>query len=44
MDFSIFLGIRGGFGIIVFFFCKDFEQDFCEKIISKNEKHIPVEV
>ena len=44
MDYSIFDAIRGGFGKVVFVIRKDFEQDFREKIISKYEKHIPVEV
>ena len=44
MDYSIFDAIRGGFGKIVFVIRKDFEQDFREKIISKYENHIPVEV
>lgn len=44
MDYSIFDAIRGGFGKVVFVIRKDFEQDFREKIISKYENHIPVEV
>lgn len=44
MDYSIFDAIRGGFGKIVFVIRKTFEQDFREKIISKYENHIPVEV
>ena len=44
MDYSIFDAIRGGFGKLVFVIRKDFEKDFCEKIISKYENHIPVEV
>lgn len=44
MDYSIFDAIRGGFGKIVFVIRKDFEEDFCKKIISKYENHIPVEV
>lgn len=44
MDYSIFDAIRGGFGKIVFVIRKDFEEDFRKKIISKYEKHIPVEV
>lgn len=44
MDYSIFDAIRGGFGKIVFVIRKSFEQDFREKIISKYENHIPVEV
>ena len=44
MDYSIFDAIRGGFGKLVFVISKDFEKDFREKIISKYENHIPVEV
>lgn len=44
MDYSIFDAIRGGFGKLVFVIRKTFEQDFREKIISKYENHIPVEV
>ena len=44
MDYSIFDAIRGGFRKLVFVIRKDFEKDFCEKIISKYENHIPVEV
>ena len=44
MDYSIFDAIRGGFGKIVFVIRKDFEKDFREKILSKYESHIPVEL
>lgn len=44
MDYSIFDAIRGGFGKIVFVIRKTFEKDFREKIISKYENHIPVEL
>ncbi|CDD82561.1 MULTISPECIES: hypothetical protein [Bacteroidaceae] len=44
MDYSIFDAIRGGFGKIVFVIRKDFEKDFREKILSKYENHIPVEL
>jgi hypothetical protein len=44
MDYSVFDAIRGGFGKIVFVIRKDFEADFREKILSKYENHIPVEV
>ncbi len=44
MDYSIFDAIRGGFGKVVFVIRKDFEKDFREKIISKYENHIPVEL
>jgi hypothetical protein len=44
MDYSIFDAIRGGFGKIVFVIRKDFEEDFCIKILNKYENHIPVEI
>lgn len=44
MDYSVFDAIRGGFGKIVFVIRKTFEQDFREKVLSKYENHIPVEV
>ena len=44
MDYSIFDAIRGGFGKLVFVIRKSFEKDFREKIISKYENHILVEV
>ena len=44
MDYSIFDAIRGDFGKLVFVIRKSFEKDFREKIVSKYENHIPVEV
>lgn len=44
MDYSIYDAIRAGFGKVVFVIRKDFEQDFREKVLSKYEGHIPVEV
>ena len=44
MDYSIYDAIHAGFGKIVFVIRKDFEQDFRDKILSKYEGHIPVEV
>lgn len=44
MDYSIFDALRAGFGKVVFVIRKDFEKDFKEKIISKYEKSVPVEV
>lgn len=44
MDYSIYDAMRAGFGKIVFVIRKDFEADFREKILSKYENHIPVEV
>jgi hypothetical protein len=44
MDYSIFDAIRSGFGKIVFVIRKDFENDFRQKILSKYEDHVAVEV
>ncbi|MDE6305139.1 MAG: nucleotidyltransferase [Muribaculaceae bacterium] len=44
MDYSIYDAIQSGFGKVVFVIRKDFEADFREKILSKYEGHIPVEV
>lgn len=44
MDYSIYDTIQSGFGKVVFVIRKDFEADFREKILSKYEGHIPVEV
>ncbi len=44
MDYSIYDAIHSGFGKIVFVIRKDFEQDFRDKILSKYEGHITVEV
>ncbi|MDE6832027.1 MAG: nucleotidyltransferase, partial [Muribaculaceae bacterium] len=40
----IYDAIKSGFGKVVFVIRKDFEKDFREKILSKYEGHIPVEV
>lgn len=44
MDYSIFDAIKAGFGKIVFIIRKDFETDFRNKILSKYEGHVPVEL
>ena len=44
MDYSIYDAIRAGFGKLVFVIRKDFEQDFREKVVSKYQGHLPVEV
>lgn len=44
MDYSTYDAIKAGFGKLVFVIRKDFEQQFREKIVSKYEKHIPVEI
>ncbi|MCM1005876.1 MAG: nucleotidyltransferase [Prevotella sp.] len=44
MDYSVYDALRAGFGKIVFVIRRDFEQDFREKVLSKYEGHVPVEV
>ncbi len=44
MDYSVYDALRAGFGKIVFVIRHDFEQEFREKIVSKYEGHVPVEV
>ncbi|MDE5555177.1 MAG: nucleotidyltransferase [Muribaculaceae bacterium] len=44
MDYSIYDALQAGFGKVVFVIRKDIEQEFREKILSKYEGHIPVEV
>ena len=44
MDYSVYDARRAGFGKIVFVIRHDFEQEFRDKIISKYEGHVPVEV
>lgn len=44
MDYSIYDALRGGFGKVVFVIRKSFDKEFREKVISKYENHIPVEV
>lgn len=44
MDYSVFDAIRAGFGKIVFVIRKDFETDFREKVLSKYQDIIPVDV
>ena len=44
MDYSVYDALRAGFGKIVFVIRKDFEKEFREKIISKYEGHVPVDV
>ncbi|MDE5773688.1 MAG: nucleotidyltransferase [Muribaculaceae bacterium] len=44
MDYSVYDALRAGFGKIVFVIRHDFEQEFREKIISKYEGQVPVEV
>lgn len=44
MDYSIYDAIRAGFGKVVFVIRKSFEADFREKILSKYENQISVEL
>ncbi len=44
MDYSIYDALQAGFGKVVFVIRRDFEADFREKILSKYEGHVPVEV
>src|SRR5574344_1903074 len=44
MDYSIYDAIHAGFGKLVFVIRKDFEDVFREKVVSKYEGHLPVEV
>ncbi len=44
MDYSIYDAIQAGFGKVVFVIRRVFEQDFREKIVSKYEGRIPVEL
>lgn len=44
MDYSIFDAIRAGFGKVVFVIRRSFEQEFKEKILSKYEGKIALEV
>ncbi len=44
MDYSIYDAMRAGFGKVVFVIRHDFEDAFREKILSKYQGHIPVEV
>lgn len=44
MDYSIYDALRAGFGKIVFVIREHFDKEFREKIVSKYEQHVPVEV
>lgn len=44
MDYSIYDALQAGFGKLVFVIREYFDEEFREKIVSKYEKHIPVEV
>ncbi|MDR1809459.1 MAG: nucleotidyltransferase [Prevotella sp.] len=44
MDYSIYDALRGGFGKVVFVIRESFDKEFREKIVSKYENHIPVDV
>ncbi len=44
MDYSVYDALRAGFGKIVFVIRHDFEKEFRDKVVSKYEGHVPVEV
>ena len=44
MDYSIYDALQAGFGKVVFVIRHDFEDEFREKILSKDQGHIPVEL
>lgn len=44
MDYSVYDALQAGFGKIVFVIRHDFEQEFREKVVSKYEGHVPVEI
>ncbi len=44
MDYSIYDAIKSGFGKLVFVIRKSFEKEFVDKVASKYDKHIPVEI
>lgn len=44
MDYSIYDAMQAGFGKVVFVIRRDFEESFREKVLSKYEGAIPVEV
>lgn len=44
MDYSIYDAIRAGFGKLVFVIREEFEEAFRDKIVSKYDKLIPVEL
>lgn len=44
MDYSVYDAIKAGFGKIVFVIRHSFEKEFKEKIVSKYENKIPVEL
>jgi hypothetical protein len=44
MDYSIYDALRSGFGKLVFVIRKSFEKEFVDKVASKYDKHIPVEI
>ena len=44
MDYSIYDAIQAGFGKVVFVIRHDFEQEFRDKVLSKYEGHIAIDV
>lgn len=44
MDYSVYDAVKAGFGKVVFVIRRDFEQDFMDKVASKYQHLVPVEV
>lgn len=44
MDYSVYDAMRAGFGKVVFVIRRDFEDEFRQKVLSRYEGHVPVEV
>lgn len=44
MDYSIYDAVKSGFEKLVFVIRKSFEKEFVDKVASKYNKHIPVEI
>lgn len=44
MDYSIYDALRAGFGKVVFVIRRDFEEEFRQRVLSRYEGHVPVEV
>lgn len=44
MDYSIYDALKAGFGKVVFVIRHSFEEEFREKVVSKYQERIPVEV
>lgn len=44
MDYSIYDALKAGFGRVVFVIRHDFEQEFRQRVLSRYEGHVPVDV